>query len=296
MPPPSCMGGGPGRDDCGPQEINCCHSKLVPGGSFYRSYDGVTYNDKSYPATVSDFRLDTYEVTVGRFRAFVDAGMGTQQKPPAPGAGAHPKIPNSGWDGGWNGQLPADTAGLKSGLKCPNATWTDNPGNNEKLPANCITWYDALAFCAWDGGRLPSEAEENYAAAGGSEQRAYPWSNPPSSTTIDSSYTVYDCQGNGNPGDCVLADILAVGSKPKGNGKWGQADLGGSTWDWVLDYSGSYPMPCGDCANLNVASSRVVRGGAWSNDASLLRTAFRNYIDPLVYNGTIGTRCARQPL
>ena len=66
------------------------------------------------------------------------------------------------------------------------------PGANESLPINCITWYEAFAFCAWDGGFLPTEAEWNYAAAGGSEQRAYPWSNPPTSTTIDCSHANYD--------------------------------------------------------------------------------------------------------
>src|SRR5687768_983846 len=45
---------------------SCCTSLLVPGGSFFRSYDGVYYTDRSYPATVSDFRLDKYEVTRAR--------------------------------------------------------------------------------------------------------------------------------------------------------------------------------------------------------------------------------------
>jgi hypothetical protein len=74
---------------CGPSgNDDCCTSLLVPGGTFYRSYDGVDFTDKSYPATVADFYLDKYEITVGRFRAFVNAGMGTQASPPASGAGA----------------------------------------------------------------------------------------------------------------------------------------------------------------------------------------------------------------
>jgi len=49
---------------------DCCASLPVTGGSFFRGYDGVTDGDtsKAFPATVSDFRLDRYEVTVGRFR------------------------------------------------------------------------------------------------------------------------------------------------------------------------------------------------------------------------------------
>jgi formylglycine-generating enzyme required for sulfatase activity len=107
---------------------------LVPGGTFYRSYDGVDFTNKSYPATVSDFYLDKYEITVGRFRAFVNAGMGTQASPPAAGAGAHPGITGSGWDSTRNTNLSANTAALTTALKCDATypTWTDTAGGNER--------------------------------------------------------------------------------------------------------------------------------------------------------------------
>ncbi len=179
---------------CGPSgNDSCCKSLLVPGGTFDRSYDGVDFKDPNYPATVDDFYLDKYEITVGRFRAFVNAGMGTQAKPPAAGVGAHPGINDSGWDSTWNANLVANTAALTTALKCSAnyQTWTDAAGSNESKPANCLDWYTAFAFCAWDGGRLPTEAEWNYAASGGSEQRYYPWSKPATSVTIDASYAVY---------------------------------------------------------------------------------------------------------
>jgi len=87
LSPPSCRAGGPGLSDCGPHKESCCVSLDVPGGTFYRSYDGVTYTDKSYPATVSPFRLDKYEVTVGRFRQFVSAVVAGWR--PRPGSGKH---------------------------------------------------------------------------------------------------------------------------------------------------------------------------------------------------------------
>ena len=91
--------------DAGPGVGNCCESIAVPGGTFNRN------NDNSKAATVSGFKLDKLEVTVGRFRAFVEAGEGTLAKPPAAGSGAHPKIPNSGRNAMWSdaskGLLPA---------------------------------------------------------------------------------------------------------------------------------------------------------------------------------------------
>jgi formylglycine-generating enzyme required for sulfatase activity len=270
------------------QSDDCCESLPVPGGTFDRSYDGVDFLWPKYPASVSDFYLDKHEVTVGRFRRFVNAGLGTRSKPPADGEGAHPRIPNSGWSSGWNAQLSAGTEALKAGLKCHETyqSWTDTAGGNESKPVNCLDWYTAFAFCAWDGGRLPTEAEWNYAASGGSEQRYYPWSKPPQSTAIDDSFAVY-CGGS-----CKL---LNVGSKsPKGDGKWGQADLGGNVWEWTLDVAGgAYPMPCVDCAAVSGGSYRAFRSGSNDDIAATLRSAVRHVYYP-EYRGIVGARCARE--
>ena len=276
---------------CGPSgNDDCCKSLLVPGGTFARNYDGVDYTDPSYPATVSDFYLDKYEITVGRFRAFVNAGMGTQQRPPAENAGAYPKIAGSGWSATWNAHLPPTTAALKAALKCQVGyqSWTDTPGGNENKPLNCLDWYSAFAFCAWDGGRIATDAEWHYAASGGSEQRYYPWSRPPTSTTLDDSYAVY-CGG-------ACRSLQNVGSKsPKGDGKWGQADLAGNVWEWTLDWRGNpYPMPCRDCALVTEGAYRTFRGGSFDDIAPTLRSADRHVYYP-EYRGAVGSRCARAP-
>jgi len=289
--PPSCSGL---AATCGPLGTDdCCASLLVPGGTFYRSYDGVDFTDKRYPATVDDFYLDKYEITVGRFRQFVNAGMGTQASPPASGAGANLAIPGSGWDSTWNTNLPADTTALTAAISCgaPYQTWTNTAGSNESQPVNSLDWYTASAFCAWDGGRLPTEAEWNYAASGGNEQRYYPWSSPPTSTTVDDSYAVY-CDGS-----CV--GTRNVGSKsPKGDGKWGQSDLAGNVWEWTLDWFDIYRTPCGNCADIADAAApyRVLRGGNFYYYASNLRSASRNYSNPRFDDSSLGARCARTSL
>jgi sulfatase modifying factor 1 len=233
--PPSCMGL---AATCGVLD-NCCASPLVPGGTYNRS------NDPSYPATVSDFRLDKYEVTVGRFRKFVDA---YSQNMVVPGAGKNPNnAEDPGWEGIWS-TLPVDADELRAELNCdtPFQTWTDAPGDNESLPMTCLSAELANAFCTWDGGRVPTEAEWNYAAAGGNEQRKYPWGTQEPGE--DSAHAIF--------GD---SSVAPVGSISAGQGRWGHADLAGNVDEWTRDYHSSYRMPCVDCMNLEPRFDHVVR-------------------------------------
>ncbi len=184
---PSCRTGGDGLTNCGSTGESCCASLEVTGGTYYRTYansgDGPT--GEADPATISGFRLDKYLVTVGRFRQFV-AAWNKGYAPPA-GSGKHthlngglglanaadPGTYEPGWDAAdWNSGIAPTDANLTSGTY---NTWTATAGSQEKLPINNANWYEAYAFCIWDGGFLPSEAEFEYAAAGGSRQREYPW-------------------------------------------------------------------------------------------------------------------------
>lgn len=291
---PSC-GGASGTSDC-------CESPVVAGGTFYRNYDGngsqvpgadgllqtriVTFDDPSYPATVSDFRLDAFEVTVGRFRAFVADNGGTQVHAPAKGAGAHPKAPKSGWDPEWNSRLLHDRRELEAALSCGKqvddpTTWTDQPGPYESHPMLCVDWYEAFAFCAWDGGRLPSDAELNFAASGGSEQRLYPWKGD----RIGKEYAVYGCYD--------MTCLAPVGSRPKGRGRWGQFDLLGSAGEWTLDTYDIPHVPCDDCVATQDWVSRQMRGASYAGHELIdVYSAYSNGKKADARLG-MGFRCAR---
>jgi formylglycine-generating enzyme len=282
--PPSCVALG---SVCGASNAgeSCCTSNVVPGGS-YRRFD-ILADAGPFEATVSDFRLDVYEVTVGRFRKFLEAGKGTKRSAPPAGAGTRVGIANSGWNATeWNIFLPEDTAALRGQLAettCPTApsvpvTWTDAPGANESKPQNCLTWFEAFAFCVWDGGFLPTEAEWNYAGAGGSEQREYPWG-----TGANSLLAVYAGESPQN-----------VGSKPGGRARWGQLDVGGNLWEWNLDTGAAYPTTCTNCANTDTSPYRVIRGGATSDDGVGMLNSFRTGAEYKTPVANIGARCARE--
>jgi formylglycine-generating enzyme len=298
---PSCAGG----LKCG--SASCCEAKLVPASTsgtlpmgrsaagtdkcpswdfsaFCPSQDGAELPE--HPATVSDFKLDTFEVTVGRYRKFVEAYPASK---PVAGAGAHPKVATSGWDATW--PIAVDRSALIGGLQCDakHSTWTDAPGANENKAITCIDWYEAFAFCAWDGGRLPTSAEWEYAAAGGSENRLLPWG------------------GTAAP-DCAIANvsgcgdaIVDVGATPLGAGKWGHQDLGGNVYEWIVDgYSPYSTAACNDCIDKTATAPfddyRLLRGGYYGAVGAFTRAVHRQFIAPTYRAlGIAGFRCARTP-
>jgi formylglycine-generating enzyme len=262
---------------CGPAgDADCCAASLIPGGTFNRS------NDPAYPATVSSFKLDIYEVTVGRFRGFVDAYPASK---PAAGSGRNPNdAHDEGWDPAW--PLPADRVALLRMLKCDQPkkyAWTDSAAEGEGLPINCLDFYVSFAFCIWDGGRLPTEAEWNYAAAGGAQQRSLPWSSPAGEG---------ECAQSGLP-----QAIQRVGFRSPGcDGRWGQADLSGNVYERTRDWMGAYPVPCVDCAGHTEPEGilfNVDRGGGFYHWG--MSTATRDQLGASTPEADTGVRCARAP-
>jgi formylglycine-generating enzyme required for sulfatase activity len=257
------------------------------------------YTSPDHPATISAFSLDKYLVTVARFQAFLDSARASGWRP-ANGDGRHGHLnggrglvdvgASGGFEAGWSEAWWNETL-----LQPPSDG--DNGNNSPRLPINGVTWFQAYAFCIWDGGFLPSEAEWNYAAAGGAEQRVYPWSVPPRSTLVDCQHAAYIEAGD--PNACFPSGPYAAGDKsPAGDGRWGQADLAGNQAEWTLDWLGDYVEPCVDCANLQLPAgaakpSRAVRGYAHvgSNAPAQLLVSVRG--DDAFH--WIGFRCARAP-
>jgi formylglycine-generating enzyme required for sulfatase activity len=146
---------------------------------------------------------------------------------------------------------------------------------------------------------LPTEAEWNYAAAGGSEQRVYPWGSTAPGT--NANLAVWGCYYNGS-GTCTGPENIApVGSIPAGNAKWGQADMGGNLNEWVqdLDDNPYTIVPCDDCAQLVSAAEtrRQTRGGSYLvNSTPHLLTSYRLLTGvPSIFYSDDGVRCARAP-
>jgi formylglycine-generating enzyme required for sulfatase activity len=263
------------------------------------------------PATVSGFRLDKYEVTVGRFRQFVTAWNGGSGYLPAAGSGKHTHLnggqglANSGnpgtYEPGWVTSDNSNIAPTSANLDClsPYSTWTNSAGSQENLPISCVSWAESLAFCIWDGGFLPSEAEWEYAAAGGSQEKEYPWGSTAPGTACPGTgcqYANYNCDYPNGSGSCTgVTNIAPVGTVTPGAGVWGQLDLAGNVWEWNLDIFATYVSPCMDCAYLNAPPSfRVLRGGSFYDPATYLLPPHRN-INASARYVDLGFRCARTP-
>ncbi len=322
--PPSCAPGGTGMTNCGPGGSgteSCCTSLEVTGGTYFRTYDldpsgapiftadgGPTR--EADPATVSTFRLDKYVVTVGRLRQFVNARNAGWL--PTPGSGKHTHLNggnglagnNGGFEPGWaasdDSNIAVTDANLTCGLYDNNETWTAYAGTQENLPINCVNWYEAYAFCIWDGGFLPSDAEWEYAAAGGAQQREYPWGSTAPGTACPGTgcqYAIYNCDYPSGSGNCTsVKNIAPVGTATLGAGLWGQLDMVGDVSQWNLDGYGDAPYvdPCTDCTDLATAS-RVYRGVSFGDYASYLLPSLRFGSTPTSHSADTGFRCARTP-
>ena len=165
---------------------------------------------------------------------------------------------------------------------------TGDKFKGDEQPAVGVDWEQARDFAKWAGGRLPTEAEWEYAARGGGKEQKYPWGDDEPTCEL----AVFDPGARG----CGKSSTWPVCSKPKGNTNQGLCDMAGNVWEWVQDwYHDSYNGAPADARAWESppGSYRVVRGGSCYRDARFLRAAVRYYNDPGYRHESFGFRLAR---
>ena len=155
-------------------------------------------------------------------------------------------------------------------------------------PVTCVSWTDALAFCAWAGVQIPSEAEWEKAARG-TDGRIYPWGNE----APDGTRCNFDVDGG---------DTTALGSYPLGASTYGVLDMAGNVWEWTRSAWGkhwdmpdfAYPYNARDGREdlSRTDLRRVLRGGSWHNGANHVRSALRYRGSPDNCSCDVGFRVA----
>ena len=223
----------------------------IPGGSFLMgSNKGESDEKPKHRVSVRAFQMNRTEVTVSQYGACVRAGQCTK--------------PNTG---GY-------------------CNWTKR--GRGKHPINCVDWNQARAFCRWAGGRLPSEAQWEYAARGGGKNIQYPWGDQKATC----SRAVMDHGGDG----CGKDRTWPVCSKAAGNTAQGLCDMAGNVYEWVEDrwhksYRGA--PKSGRAWTTGTDKRRVLRGGSWHYPAGNVRAAYRLYYTPAERLDSLGFRCTR---
>ncbi|MBN1484053.1 MAG: formylglycine-generating enzyme family protein [Chloroflexia bacterium] len=172
----------------------------------------------------------------------------------------------------------------------PPACWEDGALNGGDLPVVCVTWAQAQAYCEWVDGRLPSEAEWEYAARG-AEGRMFSWGDSFEGSRLN--YCDRNCGFDVRDEDVDdgYAQAAPVGSFPQGASWCGALDLAGNVWEWVGDWYGDYPAERQQDPQGPSGSRRVLRGGSWDIDPAFVRGAARNWGLADSHSQVTGFRC-----
>ncbi len=251
----------------------------VPGGSFMMGSASSEADERPiHSVTLDAYWIDRTEVTNRHFAAFIgDTGHQTLAERQGSGHG----FTTNGWE-------PIAGASWR---------WPQGPGDGleaqDDHPVMQVSWDDAGAYCAWAGGRLPTEAEWEYAARG-PDAHTFPWGDGFDATRLN--YCDRNCflewaDGQGDDGFVLTAP---VGSFPGGTSWVGAVDMAGNVWEWTADwYAPEYydVAPVSDPRGPESGVQRVVRGGGWDDTFDFARAANRHVYAVDRPQNYLGFRC-----
>ena len=248
----------------------------VPAGEFQMgSSEGDRNTQPANMVVLNGFWLDKSEVSVAHFRRFVAA------------TGYKTEVEKDGWSWVFTGNTWEEVVGANWAY--PRGTEVPAPDNH---PVAHIKWPDAVAYCSWSGGRLPTEAEWEYAARG-PQGYEFPWGNTFDGRRLnfcDKNCPLSWSDQSVNDGYRYTAP---VGSFPDGASWVGALDLAGNVWEWVADWYGPYSAerkvnPTGPTSG----EYKVLRGGSWDLGIDFVRSFTRARDVPSSKSDSVGFRCA----
>lgn len=229
---------------------------LIPAGEFSMGFQEGDEDERPvHTVVLNAFWIDRYEVTNGQYQAFLEA-----MKYPPP------------------------------------LYWGDSRFKGSEHPVVGVAWGDADAYCRWAGNRLPTEAEWEKAARG-TEGRLYPWGNKFDRARLNWRGHA-DYARDPDPATDGYVFTAPVGSYADGVSVYGIHDLLGNVWEWCADWYDENAYETHAAQNPKGPSeglTRVLRGGAWIDYQSNLRTTNRMRAFPTLKHMDIGFRCAKTP-
>jgi formylglycine-generating enzyme required for sulfatase activity/serine/threonine protein kinase len=266
---------------------------LIPGGEFFMGSEEKDALDTEKPphrVRLTPYCIDELEMTVAQYKECSDRG-GCRR---------------AGKENVWPG-----INDVQRKIYDPLCNIAD-PVGKAKHPINCIDWDQAREACESRGGRLPTEAEWEFAARG-PDGRVYPWGDePPNALLLNAcgkecvAWQKKHRDPDNTPAlmyddDDGFPNTSPVGSFPKGKSRYGLQDVVGNVWEWVADFYADYDKATAsstvtDPKGPATAADRVIRGGAWNGaQPSWVRPSFRFHVAPGARSYGFGFRCAKSP-